>query len=44
MILHLFSALYRLEIIIFRKKIVGPKHCFPDKSDMKNIVIIRVWG
>lgn len=46
MILHLFSSLHRLDIIIFifsRKKIFGPNHYFPDESDMKNIVIIRVW-
>lgn len=47
MILHLFTALHRLQIInsiFFRKKIFGLKHYFPDKSDMKNTVIIRVCG
>lgn len=47
MILHLLNALHRVEIIIFiffGKKIFGPKHYFPDKFDMKNIVILRVGG
>lgn len=47
MILHLLNALHRVEIIIFiffRKKIFGAKHYFPDKFDIKNLVILRVGG